>query len=194
MFAFRMFAAVAVLALSSYAVSGAEAQENKDSAPLKPEIVAGDLVQARITVYSHVTDLKKKFAADPKSTQLTDGKKLYDQAYGAYSNWITTLHLAISADTVKNLRNDADYKAKTAAASKASGDFVKYVEAQVGGQKGFFAFASDAATIGIKIWNAVKDRHKQERLDFLAEFDKVVKWSDWDNVGAPAKESAPQAQ
>jgi hypothetical protein len=174
----RLAAALLVSLLVCHAPSAVAIQTK--NTPLNPETVAGDLVSARDEVYARVVDLKKTLATNPQ--ELAKAKLLYLAAKKEYTGWTATLHLAIFRGSVKNLRNDPDYTAKTAAAKKASAEFVRYADAQTA-PKGFFAFVSDAATIGIRIWNAVKDRHEKERLAFLAEFDKLVKWDDWDAIG-----------
>lgn len=143
---------------------------------------AGDIVTAREQVRNYVLDIKEKYK--PSDKEYKEARRLFREAANEYAGWITDLKLAIVQGTVRDLRKDAQYKQRSERAGRASKAFVDYAQSVTAESKGVFFFASAVADIGIKIWNAKKERRARERASFAEEFGKEVKWERWEDITA----------
>lgn len=140
-----------------------------------------EIVEGREFVTGYVTDIKSKYK--PESTEYNDAKKLYRIAVSKYNGWATAVKGAIRSGKAKKIQNDSTYKKAAAEASAAAKSFTDYVESKQGKPKGFFAVLGSLADVGIKVWNAYKDRQDKERSAQAEAFYEDVKWDQWELIG-----------
>jgi hypothetical protein len=145
-----------------------------------PEV--GEIVTAREQVRGYVLDIKEKYK--PSDKEYKEARRLFREAASEYEGWIADLKLAIVGGTARDLRKDEQYKQKSERAGRASKAFVDYAQGVTAESKGVLVFASAVADIGIKIWNAKKDRRARERASFAEAFAKEVKWERWEDITA----------
>lgn len=166
--------------LASCLISASLAAPTPVDAQRIPE--AGDIVTAREQVRNYVLDIKEKYK--PSDKEYREARRLFREAAGEYAGWVTDLKLAIVQGTVRDLRKDEQYKQKSERAGRASRAFVDYARSVTAESKGVFVFASAVAELGIKIWNARKERRARERASFAEEFGKEVRWERWEDMAA----------
>jgi len=150
---------------------------------------AGEIVTARRQLMNYVLDIKEKYK--PSEKEYREARQLFREAESEYEGWITDLTLAIHQGTVRDLRKDEQYKKKAERLGRASNAFVDYAQSVTTQSKTIFTFASAVADVGIKIWNAVKERRAKERAEFAEAFEKRVKWEPWENIPPSTEKRTP---
>jgi hypothetical protein len=157
-----------------------------------PQDVVGDttrqIVEGREFVKGYVTDVKEKY--QPEAPEYIEARKRYRTAISKYNGWAASVKGAIRKGKVKNIQKDASYKKAADDAAAAAKSFTDYVESKQGAPKGAFAVLGSLADVGIKVWNAYKDRKAKDRAADADAFYEDVKWDQWELLAADDSASA----
>jgi hypothetical protein len=141
---------------------------------------AGEIITAKEQLRGYVLDVKEKFK--PSDKEYKEARKLFRDATSEYMGWIGELKLAIISGTSKDLRKDELYQLKSQRAGKAGKAFVDYAQDVTAQSKSIIPFLSAMADMGIRIWNAKKDRESKERKAYAEAFAETVKWERWEEI------------
>lgn len=156
------------------------------------ETITAKIVEAKSYTESYVLLAKENLAKNP--ADLLQAQKLYATAFSKYNAWVAYVKTSLEAGKSKRLGTDANYQKISTGAAAAGKEFTDFVDAKLGESKAVTALLSSLGSLGIQLWNGIKDREDAERAAAATNFEQETKWLLWEAINANSEKPTPSAQ
>jgi len=179
---------ITLLMVSLMNYSPATAQTDS-SAPKDPTAsVTAKIVEARDYTSEFVSLAKASLVQKP--ADLGQARKLYATAFSKNNAWVAYVKTSIRQGNAKKLNKDSAYQTIADDASRSAVEFTRFVNSKTGESKEVVTILLAFADLGLKLWNGIKDRVYNDRVNAADAFEKDTKWQPWEKIGTDTQSSS----